>query len=79
MGGPYPSRIWQLGGKPTPGTDIPATAIFLALYMLGAATHMTIFQKNRRRGHKFLFSAMLFGEFARNIDPAGVHMQRARN
>jgi len=41
---------------------VPITAVFLVLFMGGAATHMTIFQLNRRKGHKFLFSAMLFGK-----------------
>jgi hypothetical protein len=41
--------------------DTPITAVFLVLFMVGAATHMTIFQLNRKRGHKFLFNAVLFG------------------
>jgi hypothetical protein len=41
--------------------DDPITAVFLVLFALGAATHMTIFQLNRRRGRKYLMSAMTFG------------------
>lgn len=58
---PYPSKFWSLGGKPEKSTDIPITAICLFLYICCAATHMTIFQLNRRRGHKFLFNGVLFG------------------
>ncbi|KAF9739628.1 hypothetical protein PMIN01_02262 [Paraphaeosphaeria minitans] len=58
--GPYRPTTWALGGVPKKNIDIPVTAIFLCLYMLGAATHMTIFQYNKRRGHKFLFNGMIF-------------------
>ncbi|KAF2102882.1 hypothetical protein NA57DRAFT_27870, partial [Rhizodiscina lignyota] len=58
---PYRPQTWSLGGKPTVGTDVPITAVYLALYICGAITHMTIFQKNKRRGHKFLMSGLLFG------------------
>jgi hypothetical protein len=60
-GGPYQPRIWQLGGAPEVGVDVPITAVFLVLFVIGAAAHMTIFQINRKRGHKFLMSALLFG------------------
>ncbi|KAJ4994039.1 hypothetical protein SVAN01_00516 [Stagonosporopsis vannaccii] len=59
--GPYPPRNWALGGAPNKAIDIPVTSICLALYVCGAAIHMTIFQLNRRRGHKFLFNAVIFG------------------
>jgi hypothetical protein len=35
--------------------------VFLVLYILGAASHMTIFQLNRRQGHKFIPSVVTFG------------------
>ncbi|KAJ9634650.1 hypothetical protein H2199_008935 [Coniosporium tulheliwenetii] len=60
-GGPYPPQVWQLGGAPSKSVDIPVTAVFLALFIGGAATHMTIFQRNKRRGHKFVLSLLLFG------------------
>src|SRR5690242_21799677 len=59
--GPYAPRNWALGGAPNKAIDVPVTSICLALYVCGAATHMTIFQLNQRRGHKFLFNAVLFG------------------
>ncbi|KAI9794354.1 MAG: hypothetical protein M1816_005423 [Peltula sp. TS41687] len=58
---PYAPTTASLGGLPNILTDIPITTIFLFLFLLGAITHMTIFQLNKRRGHKFLLSGMLFG------------------
>ncbi|MCJ1479679.1 hypothetical protein MMC13_008365 [Lambiella insularis] len=60
-GPPYPSTNAALGGLPTIALDVPITAVFMFLYLCGAASHMTIFQVNRRRGHKFLMSAAMFG------------------
>ncbi|KAH6005116.1 hypothetical protein HBI55_026190 [Parastagonospora nodorum] len=60
-GGPYLSTVWALGGTPKKNVDVPITAVFLALFVISAAWHMTIFQKNRGRGHKFIFNAALFG------------------
>jgi hypothetical protein len=51
----------QVGGQPTVAVDIPISASLLACFVALAAVHMTIFQINRRREHKFLFSALLFG------------------
>ncbi|KAF2199129.1 hypothetical protein GQ43DRAFT_473919 [Delitschia confertaspora ATCC 74209] len=60
-GPPYVPSTWAIGGIPKIGIDIPITAAFLFLYICGAATHMTIFQRNKRRGHKFLISVFTFG------------------
>lgn len=60
-GGPYPSTTAGLGGVPTVGLDVPICAVFMFLYVCFAATNMTIFQLNRRKGHKFIPSALLFG------------------
>ncbi|KAI5202624.1 hypothetical protein E4T39_04590 [Aureobasidium subglaciale] len=60
-GPPYAPTTAAVGGRPTISTDIPALSIFLILYMIGAASNMTIFQINRRRGHKFLASWAMFG------------------
>ena len=46
---------------PSINVDVPITSIFLVLYLGFAAANMIIFQKNRKRDHKFLFSAILFG------------------
>lgn len=40
--------------------DIPALAVFIFLYLIGAIAHQTTFQFNRRRGHKFLPSLFMF-------------------
>ncbi|KAF2873452.1 hypothetical protein BDV95DRAFT_343859 [Massariosphaeria phaeospora] len=61
QGPPYRPSSWSLGGTPEVRVDIPITAVFLALFIGGAVTHMSIFQMNKRRGHKFLFNALLFG------------------
>lgn len=58
---PYPATTAALGGLPTIGVDVPICAVFLALYIIGAASHMTILQINEKRGHRFLISGMLFG------------------
>jgi hypothetical protein len=61
MHAPYPPRFAAVGGKPNVGVDVPISAVFLVLFIIGAATHMTIFQLNNRKGHKFVMSAMTFG------------------
>ncbi|KAJ5948107.1 hypothetical protein N7466_001122 [Penicillium verhagenii] len=60
-GGPYASDTAGMGGLPTTIPDVPVCAVFMVLYICFAATNMTIFQKNRRRGHKFIPSALMFG------------------
>ncbi|KAI5236654.1 hypothetical protein E4T43_08503 [Aureobasidium subglaciale] len=60
-GPPYAPTTAAVGGHPTIPTDIPVLSIFLILYILGAVSNMTIFQLNRRRGHKFLASWAMFG------------------
>ncbi|KAL9133015.1 MAG: hypothetical protein Q9175_005806 [Cornicularia normoerica] len=58
---PYAATTAALGGLPTIGLDVPICAVFLLLFVIGAACHMTIFQVNRARGHKFVISGMMFG------------------
>lgn len=62
-GPPYlpSSSTAQVGGQPTVSVDIPFSACLLAVFATLAAVHMTIFQINRKREHKFLFSGLLFG------------------
>ncbi|KAH6657245.1 hypothetical protein BKA67DRAFT_590859 [Truncatella angustata] len=60
-GPPYMPQIAQVGGVPTVAIDVPISACLIFVYICLAATHMTIFQLNRKREHKFVFSAMLFG------------------
>ncbi|KAI0811631.1 hypothetical protein GGR55DRAFT_79690 [Xylaria sp. FL0064] len=59
-GPPYGMSTAVVGGVPTLQTDIPISAVLLALFACSAAAHMTILQLNKRAGLKFLFSGMLF-------------------
>ncbi|KAK1771642.1 hypothetical protein QBC33DRAFT_565790 [Phialemonium atrogriseum] len=61
QGPPYLPQTAQLGGLPTVSVDVPISAVLLFIFVCAAATNMTIFQINRRRGHKFVFSGLLFG------------------
>jgi hypothetical protein len=70
QGPPYRPTTWALGGVPKKNVDIPITAVFLALFMISATWHMTIFQLNNKKGHKFLFNAALFGKFRSTHDVA---------
>jgi Protein of unknown function (DUF3112) len=58
--GPYAPPVAGSGGIPTVGVDVPISAVFLALFLLSAAAHMTVFQINKRRGHKFIMSGLMF-------------------
>lgn len=60
-GPPYPIQAAQLGGTPTVDVDVPICAVLLAIFVGAAALNMTIFQVNRKRGHKFVLSALVFG------------------
>ncbi|KAH0341383.1 hypothetical protein KCU81_g6235, partial [Aureobasidium melanogenum] len=60
-GPPYAPTTAAVGGRPTINTDIPAISVYLLLYIVGAICNMTIFQMNRRKGHKFLASWAMFG------------------
>jgi hypothetical protein len=51
----------QIGGLPTVGLDVPICAVFIAIFVTLAASHMTILQVNLRRGHKFIFNGLCFG------------------
>ena len=59
--GPYPSMKAALGGLPTVGVDVPICSVFLLLFLLGAISHLTIYMMNKRRGHRFIISGMMFG------------------
>ncbi|KAF4542232.1 Family c-likeg-protein-coupled receptor protein [Lasiodiplodia theobromae] len=60
-GPPYPPQTWSLGGRLEESVDIPVTAVFLALYIVGAIGHMALFKKNQKQGHKFLLTLLIFG------------------
>ena len=58
---PYPPKTAAVGGVPTVSVDVPISAVFLVLYILGAVVHMIILQTNLRKGHKFIMSGLMFG------------------
>jgi hypothetical protein len=60
-GGPYPSKAAGLGGAPTINIDVPICAVFIFLFICFGVTNSTIFQRNRRRNHKFVLSILLAG------------------
>ncbi|KAG8532928.1 uncharacterized protein KY384_002806 [Bacidia gigantensis] len=65
---PYTPKIAVLGGYPTVEEDVPISAVFMLLFLLAAVGHMTIFIRNKKRGHKFLISGAMFGFcMARNL------------
>jgi hypothetical protein len=53
--------VQSLGGMPAILPDLPISAVFLIMFMAGAASHMAIFKLNRKKGHKFFLSMMVFG------------------
>ncbi|RMZ84746.1 hypothetical protein DV737_g1076, partial [Chaetothyriales sp. CBS 132003] len=58
---PYAPQTASVGGLPTVGVDVPICAVFIAIYLGAAIGHMSIFQLNRRRNHRFVLSALMFG------------------
>lgn len=40
--------------------DLPLTIVFLIFFLGGAATHISIYRGNAKRGHKFLLSDLMF-------------------
>jgi hypothetical protein len=58
--GPFAPPDAILGGIPTTKLDVPISAVFLVLFLIGAATHMTIYNMNSKRGHKFILSDLFF-------------------
>lgn len=59
-GPPYLPTTAQVGGQPTPSIDDPISAVLAFLFLIATAAHMTIFQINKKHGHLFVFSAMMF-------------------
>ncbi|KAK4110004.1 hypothetical protein N656DRAFT_715049, partial [Canariomyces notabilis] len=60
-GPPYLATTAQIGGIPSLLPDVPISAALLGLFLAGAAANMTLFQRNRRRRYKFIFSVLVFG------------------
>lgn len=64
---PYVPGNATPGQHPNVSQDIAPSAVFLALYIAVGVYHQVIFQRNRRRGHKFLMSWAMFGFSAARI------------
>lgn len=58
---PYAPQSQGIGGAPSTLPDVPICAVLLVLFIMGAATHFSIFKLNMKRGHKFILSMMTFG------------------
>ncbi|KAM3423162.1 hypothetical protein BST61_g613 [Cercospora zeina] len=61
QGPPYRPQAAGVGGRAMPIPDVPIASVLLVFYVGSAVGNMTILQLNRRRGHKFLLSGLLFG------------------
>lgn len=57
---PYLSQTAILGEVPSRSVDVPITAVFLVLFVIGAISNMTLFRRNKARGHFFLPSFFLY-------------------
>ena len=51
----------MIGGRPTIDQDIPVCAVLLVIYLVNAISNQIIFQLNRRKGHRFYMSWVMFG------------------
>lgn len=60
-GPPYRPNYAQMGGLPVIVPDVPICAVLLAFFIVSGATHNLIYRVNMKRGHKFIFSLMIFG------------------
>ncbi|KUJ15365.1 uncharacterized protein LY89DRAFT_619257 [Mollisia scopiformis] len=58
--GPFAPQEAILGGIPTTSLDLPLSAVFLVLFLIGAATHFSIHEYNGKRSHKFHLSDAVF-------------------
>ncbi|ESZ91706.1 hypothetical protein SBOR_7901 [Sclerotinia borealis F-4128] len=58
--GPFSPVAAILGGIPNKNVDVPITAVFLVLFAVGAASHFIRHEVNKKRGHKFIISDMIF-------------------
>ncbi|KAG7286810.1 hypothetical protein NEMBOFW57_009127 [Staphylotrichum longicolle] len=68
-----------MGGVPAVTPDIPVSAVLLALFALGAITHITLFRLSLRRGRKFIFSLLLMGFCFTRIAALSLRIVWARN
>lgn len=60
-GPPYLPQVWLYGGRPDLLPDVPLCAAYLTAYLAAAVIHKVVFLKNKKKGQKFVMSAMTFG------------------
>ncbi|KAL8347298.1 hypothetical protein RB601_003199 [Gaeumannomyces tritici] len=58
-GPPYLPLVATPGGRVTMAVDTPICAVLIGLFLVAGASHLVMFARNRSRGHKFVFSALL--------------------
>ncbi|KAK1542045.1 hypothetical protein CPAR01_05432 [Colletotrichum paranaense] len=67
-GPPYAPVTALLGLTPTVNVDVPICAVLIVFFLSGFVLNITIFRRNKARGHKFLPSVLLAGFcMARNM------------
>ncbi|OHE92272.1 hypothetical protein CORC01_12441 [Colletotrichum orchidophilum] len=60
-GPPYAPTTALLGLIPTVKVDVPICAVLMVFFLSGFVLNLTIFRRNKARGHKFLPSVLLAG------------------
>lgn len=43
--------------------DVPVSAVFLVLFLIAGITNQTLFIRNKKAGHKFVFNGAMFGGY----------------
>ncbi|KAK3112616.1 hypothetical protein LTR53_010924 [Teratosphaeriaceae sp. CCFEE 6253] len=66
-GPPYASPFAAPGGLPTISIDVPISAVFLLLYLLGAIVNLTTFRIDLKHDRRFLISWALGGFCASRV------------
>ena len=59
-GPPYVPLVATPGGRATTSVDGSICAVLMVLFLAAGASHLVIFVRNMSRGHKFVFSVLLF-------------------
>ncbi|KAL6252453.1 hypothetical protein RBB50_000172 [Rhinocladiella similis] len=57
---PYLSQTALLGEVPSKSVDVPITAVFLALFVVGAISNMILFRRNKAQARLFMPSFFLY-------------------
>lgn len=57
---PYAPEAASLGNPPSEMPDVPATVVFLVLFLAVGILNIRLFISNRKNDHKFMFSMASF-------------------